>query len=389
MIDVNLLKKLTEKQLLYFKIMRGQNGVLFITAEPGVAKSAIMRTIARKLGLAYYDVRLSMVDEIDVGLFPYKEDIEIDYNDGSGENIKKILSVMSYAIPKWAFNSNKQPSIIHFEELNRAPLAVRNAALQILLERCIGTDFKFTDNVYMCASGNLGDEDGTDIEEFDKALNNRLIHYRHTLTYDEWVQDFANENVHKVIIDFLKNNTEHFNQAIDDKKKSNSKAYATPRSWTFLSDYIIKNYGKEANIIEFIDDIRHIGASYIGDGANARFMRYLDESLKFSIQDIINHYDEIVDQLKDLNRDKKSELLNSLKALDIRKFKPVQKENVKKFILSLSEDEAVSYILEILDNKYNISKVENEENTLAEEFLSDNRFVKFYDAIIQHVPSME
>jgi hypothetical protein len=26
------------------------------------------------------------------------------------------------------------------------------------------------------SSGNLGDEDGTDVEEFDSALNNRLIH---------------------------------------------------------------------------------------------------------------------------------------------------------------------------------------------------------------------
>ena len=389
MIDKKLFETLTEKQKIYFKMMSGQNGVLFITAEPGVAKSAIMRTIARKLKLAYYDVRLSMVDEIDVGLFPYREDIQIDINDGS-ENAKKgILSVMSYAIPKWAYNANQQPSLIHFEELNRAPLAVRNAALQILLERCIGTDFKFNDNVYMCASGNLGDADGTDVEEFDKALNNRLIHYRHFLTYDEWVADFANEHVHRCIIDFLKNNTEHFNQAIDEKKKSDSPAYATPRSWTFLSDYIIKNYGKDAHISDFIDDIRHLGSSYIGDGANSRFMRYLDESLKFSIQDIINKFDEFADQLKELNRDKKSELLNSLKALDIHKFKPHQKENIKKFILTLSEDEAVSYILEIMDNKYTITKIENEENTLAEEFLSDSRFVKFYDAIMQHVPSLD
>jgi hypothetical protein len=36
-----------------------------------------------------------------------------------------------------------------------------------LLEREIGTAFKFNDNVLMMSSGNLGDEDGTDVEEFD------------------------------------------------------------------------------------------------------------------------------------------------------------------------------------------------------------------------------
>ena len=37
----------------------------------------------------------------------------------------------------------------------------------MLHERGIGTEFKFNDNVLMIASGNLGDEDGTDVEEFD------------------------------------------------------------------------------------------------------------------------------------------------------------------------------------------------------------------------------
>ena len=66
--------KLSKREQDYFKLMRGQSGVLFIKAEPGVAKSAIMRSIAQKLDMQYFDVRLSMVDEIDVGLFPYRYD---------------------------------------------------------------------------------------------------------------------------------------------------------------------------------------------------------------------------------------------------------------------------------------------------------------------------
>jgi hypothetical protein len=50
-----------------------------------------------------------------------------------------------------------------------------------------GTAFKFNDNVLMMSSGNLGDEDGTDVEEFDSALNNRLIHINHTLDVQEWL----------------------------------------------------------------------------------------------------------------------------------------------------------------------------------------------------------
>jgi len=382
-------EKLTAKQKKYFRMMFGKSGVLFLTAEPGVAKSAIMRTIAKKMDFQYFDIRLSMVDEIDVGLFPYRKEMELDLEDATGETTKKILSVMSYAIPEWAYMSNLKPTIIHFEELNRAPLAVRNAALQILLERAIGTSFKFNQNVYMVSSGNLGEMDGTDVEEFDRALNNRLIHYKHTLTLPEWIEDFAKDNVHQVIVNFLKSNEEHFLHSYDEKRSKTQESYATPRSWTFLSDYIVNNYGMQSSITDFIDDVRELGASYIGDGANSRFIRYLDESLKFGINDLLNRYDEIKDQLKDLTRDKKSELLNSLKQKNILDFNAKQKENVKRFILTVSEDEAVAYILKILDDEYKYQKVNDADNDVAEEFLTDERFAKFYDAILMHVPNID
>lgn len=387
-VSEQIFNTLTERQKKYFRIMRAQSGVLFITAEPGVAKSAIMKRIASKLGMKYFDIRLSMIDEIDVGLFPYRNDMEIDYNDGSQETVKKLISVMSYAIPEWAVRANQEPTIIHFEELNRAPLAVRNAALQILLERAIGTSFKFNDNVFMVSSGNLGDADGTDVEEFDRALNNRLIHVSHTLTLPEWISDFADEHVHPVIVSFLKDNEEHFLHSFDEKRSKESAAYATPRSWTFLSDYIVSNYGMDSSIREWVGDMREISSSYVGSGASQRFIRFLDESLRFGVRDILDRYDEIKSQLKQITRDKKSELLNALKGMDMNTLTQKQKDNVKNFILILSEDEAVSFILKLLDNDYKYMKNNDGENDMLEQFLSDERFEKFYDAILKHVPDM-
>ena len=379
---------LTDRQKRYFRIMRSQSGVLFITAEPGVAKTAIMKTIAKKLGLNYFDVRLSMIDEIDVGLFPYRKDVNINFEDGSKEGVDKIISVMSYAIPEWAYNANQAPSLVHFEELNRAPLAVRNAALQLLLERQIGTDFLFNDNVMMVSSGNLGEKDGTDVDEFDRALNNRLIHFNHTITLPEWISDFATGRIHPIVINFLKTYEEHFLHSFDERRSMESAAYATPRSWTFLSDYIVKNYGIESSIREWADDIREIGVSFVGAGASGRFVRYLDESLRFGVNDLLDRYDDIKDMLTGLNRDKKSELLNALKGMNLNQLKPKQKENLKRFILTLSKDEAVSFILKVLDD-YKYMKTNDDDNEMMEDFLSDDRFLKFYDAIQKHVPDID
>jgi hypothetical protein len=116
---------LTPRERKYFRTMWPKSGVLYITSKPGIAKSAIARTIADKMGFRYMDLRLSMADETDFK-FPFLKDENYD-----GKDIK----VSGYAVPEWAFEANQQPTIIHFEELNRAPQFVRNAALQILLER--------------------------------------------------------------------------------------------------------------------------------------------------------------------------------------------------------------------------------------------------------------
>ena len=325
---------LTPRERKYFMTMWPKSGVLYITSKPGVAKSAIARSIADKMGFKYLDVRLAMSDETDFK-FPFLKDAEYKGN---------IFKVSGYAVPEWAFESNNQPTIIHFEELNRAPQFVRNAALQILLERQIG-EFKFNNTVLMMASGNLGEEDGTDVEEFDNALNNRLIHFSHTLGADEWVDNFGKTNCHPTIVSYIRAYPEKLYQ----NPTENTKAYATPRSWLFLSDFITKNFGMECSPREFLPYLQEVAHGYIGNGAQ-RFLQYCQEMVNITIQDIIDRYDKVEKELDKYNRDKNSELIQSLKEFDIKKFTEKQLENVTKFLKRVSDDELTAYLLHILDN---------------------------------------
>jgi len=394
-------ESLSDREKKYYKMMNAKSGVLYITSAPGYAKSAIMRSIANKMGFQYFDIRLSMVDETDVGLFPTIDEIPI-------EDVKQKM--LAHVAPKWAYMANTMPTIIHFEELNRSTLAVRNAALQMLLEREIGAFFKFNENVMMCASGNLGEEDGTDVEEFDQALNNRLIHIEHTLPYPEWVEQYANENVCPVIVQFLKTHTEHYYKKPDERNQRN-KAYATPRSWTFLSDYIFQNFGemvprldnqgkemldeqgntklfkKFPNIRVWINDIKEIGHGYVG-ASNARFIRYCEDTLKITLDDVLDRFDDIEDDVKNFNRDKKSELLANMKERKISQLKTKQSENLIRFLQTISDDEIVGYLLHVLDIEYTLSE-DTKDNKAAEKFLADKRFNKFRDAIMKHVDDEE
>lgn len=332
---VDKLPSLTAKEKKYFAVMWAKYGVLNITSKPGVAKSAIGRSIAQKTGFRYVDIRLSMIDETDVGLYPAVSDVEVD-----GQSVK----CLDFVVPRWAIEANKQPTIIHFEELNRASQQVRNAALQILLEREIGMNFKFNDNVLMMSSGNLGDEDGTDVEEFDAALNNRLVHINHTLSVDEWLGDFAAENCHKLISSFIKVHPEQMYKTSD-----NAKGYATPRSWTMLSKFITENYGMEASPRDFLPLLKEVASGYIGNSA-MKFIQYCEDMLNISIEDVINNYDGIKKDLEKYNRDKNSELIQSLKEKDIASLTEKQLGNIVKFLNNVGDDEKTAYLLWILDN---------------------------------------
>lgn len=322
---------LTEREKLYFMMMYPKSGVLYLKSEPGIAKSAIAKSIADKMGFKYKDIRLSLVDETDVGLYP---SLTVDGD----------TKVLDYVVPRWALEANKYPTVIHFEELNRSSLQVRNAALQILLDRKIGSDFEFNSDVLMIASGNLGESDSTDVEEFDSALNNRLIHFEHSLTFPEWKRDFGAANIHSIIISFLKNYPQCMYQYSE-----NCDAYATPRSWTFLSDFIVTNFGEDSSPSSFLETLMRVGYSYIGNTAE-KFIKYCQNMSTLKIEDIIENFDNFKSEIINYNRDKVSELLMSLKSINLYELKSSEVANVIKFLDVLSKDELTSYLIFVLDS---------------------------------------
>jgi hypothetical protein len=173
---------------------------------------------------------------------------------------------------------------------------------------------------------------------------------KHTLSYPEWVEGFAKDNVHRTIVNYLNLHPENLYKTADGVA-----AYATPRSWTFLSDFIVTNFGPEAHPREFLPTLREVAASYVGNSA-MKFLQYCDDMLNINIDDIINNYDRVAGDLAKYNRDKNSELIQSLKEMDLTKLTEKQLSNVTKFLKQVGDDELTGYLLFILDNNLDISK---------------------------------
>lgn len=364
-ISEKLLNTLSERERFYFDVMNSGNS-LYLRGKPGMAKSAIGLAIAEKLGINYIDRRLSQIDETDIGLYPVLNDAfsklerlgkmvkqgiltEEEFEDLKKPIIASIkegqVDILHFAVPEWAFNSNLKPTIIHLEELNRANVHVRNAALQLLNERQIG-DLKLNENVFLMSSGNLGEEDGTEVDEMDLALSNRLIIVDHDMPYEEWIEQYAKYHVWHIIIDYVRAYPGEYYKLPNEREIR----YATPRSWTNLSKFIKHKWGDSPNLKEVTEFLLHHGRDFVGNSIT-NFVRYCQDLSNININDILIRWDEVSHEVSAFNRARISELISTLRHMDYTTFKDYQFNNMLKFLESLkgNEDELTSFLINVLD----------------------------------------
>lgn len=324
-IDLHITKEqwdsLTELEKTYVGVLLSKN-VLFLVGPPGMAKSAIGNAIAKKIGVQYIDVRLSQKDSIDIGGFPYLSE--------TGMTDEQLSKQLSYATPDWAIKANSMPCIIHFEELNRSSKAVRDAALQILNERMIGSFFSFKENVMLMASGNIGTADATDVDDLDAAVMGRICTIKHHLSLKQWREAWANDNVWSVILDYLQANEDDYYAA----EIPEGEPFTSPRSWTNLSNYCKKMiciYSDDPNAFilkseknknslqceatsdilnKLAQDMFIVGAGLVGSSAATRFANYLRTyQTRLTLQQVINEWDKYKNKIKSSDEQFRMEIL--------------------------------------------------------------------------------
>lgn len=350
-IGYNTLTKIEKK---FFDIMFAKAGTLYVKGRAGEGKSAIMKSIAVKLGWNYIDLRLSQCDELSVGLFPALEERKAD------EKYRNF----TFAVPKWAIEANERPTIINFEELNRSTQAVMNAVLGILNERAIGEFFTFNESVLMCSTGNMGEEDGTVVNEMDAALKNRLITFKHSLTLPDWIDGYANDNVAELIVTYLRNKTSEFYK-LPVNKVHELDAFASPRSWSNLSKFAETMLGDQIdNPTALRNVVMEYGSMYLGTSA-AAFANYLEEIGIISYRDVLDNYKKVKSQVKKLTRPQLTEMINEIERLDLNELKVKQVDNLGDFLTHLEDDNMASYFQKLYDKHFGDITDEGIDEALA------------------------
>ncbi len=332
------LSKLSKREQMYYRVLRSNSGVLNLIGRPGVSKTSTLRALAKKMGWAFFDLRLTTMDETDLGSYPLLRQLD-------------DIDVVTYAIPDWAIEANKanQGALIVFEELNRANITLRNAALKVLLEKEIGTKFKFADHVHMCATGNLGADDDTEVETFDAALKSRLITFEHKMDLEEWSEEFGNENIHSDIMYFLKHNPHQYHPTV---KTEDARTITNPRTWTFLSDYIIANFGKDSRYADYIADLEQIGPSFVNNATILEFLKFTKEKNSISFQDILDNKNNILSKkfFDKLDRDIVARLMTDIKEINLNGITKKQCDNLIEFLKYAEQDSLTNFLYEILSS---------------------------------------
>ena len=224
---------------------------MFLWGPPGIGKSEVVADITAELGGFMIDLRLGQMDPTDIRGIPF-------YN--------KELGKMDWAPPidlPDAELASQYPVIVLFmDEMNSAAPAVQAAAYQLVLNRRIGK-YRMPDNVVMIAAGNRESDKGVTYR-MPTPLANRFVHVEMRADFATWQEWAVKNQIHKDVVGYLSFAKQDL---YDFDAKSSSRAFATPRSWVFVSELLED---------EDLDDVTatDLIAGTVGEGLAVKFQAH-------------------------------------------------------------------------------------------------------------------
>ena len=222
---------------------------VFLWGPPGIGKSEVVSEIAEELGGLMIDLRMAQMEPTDIRGIPY---------------FNKDLGKMDWAPPVDLPDeelASKYPIIVLFlDEMNSAPPAVQAAGYQLVLNRAVGK-YKLPDNVVIVAAGNRDSDKGVTYR-MPMPLANRFLHLEMRADFTAWQNWAVNKGIHKDVVGYLSFAKQDL---YDFDSKSASRAFATPRSWCFVSDLL-----KDEDDVDS-DTLFNLVAGAVGEGLAVKF----------------------------------------------------------------------------------------------------------------------
>ena len=224
---------------------------LFMWGPPGIGKSDIVGQITKQLKNSHLiDIRLSLWEPTDIKGIPYY---------AANDN------VMAWAppqeLPTEKFAAQFDNIVLFLDEMNSAAPAVQAAAYQLILNRRVG-QYKLPDNVLIVAAGNREADKGVTYR-MPAPLANRFVHIELAVNFDDWFSWAVENKIHNDVVGYL---TFAKKDLYDFDPKSPSRSFATPRSWSFVSE-LLDDDDDENTTTDLV-------SGSVGEGLAVKFMAH-------------------------------------------------------------------------------------------------------------------
>jgi len=222
----------------------------FLWGPMGIGKSELIAGITEEMGGAVIDLRMATMEPTDLRGIPY---------------FNKETCTMSWAapveLPTEEFAAKYPIVVLFLDEMNSAAPAVQAAAYQLVLNRRVGT-YTLPKNVVMVAAGNRETDKGVTYR-MPAPLANRFIHLEMRVDFESWQEWAVLHRIHKDVVGFV---TFSKDSLFNFDPKSPSRSFATPRSWTFVSE-LLEDDSSDSTMTDLV-------AGSIGEGLAIKFMTH-------------------------------------------------------------------------------------------------------------------
>ena len=220
---------------------------IFMWGPPGIGKSDIIKQIGDEQDREVIDVRLSLWEPTDIKGIPY-------YNSQT--------NTMTWAPPAELPTDPDSTAILFLDELNSAAPATQAAAFQLVLNRRVGT-YVLPKGVSIVAAGNRDGDKGVTYR-MPAPLANRFVHLELRTDYEDWLNWATSNRIHEQVVGYVGFAKQDL---YDFDPRSASRSFATPRSWSFVSELLGDDTLPENTLTDLV-------AGAVGEGLAVKFMAH-------------------------------------------------------------------------------------------------------------------
>lgn len=222
---------------------------------PGIGKSSIVKQAAKELNIDLVDLRLPQLDPPDLRGIPVPN---------------RETKTCDWFYPEYL--PTKGEGILFLDEIEKALVPVKNAALQLVLDRQVGS-YVLPDGWSIVCAGNRED-DGAFSTQLGSALANRMMHFQIEPDYHAWLAWAVENKINDTILGYLSFRQDHLY-----RYDPGANAFPTPRSWEMVNTMLkdVENITEQNELLEAV----------VGEAVGREYRAWLTVYKNVNVDDII------------------------------------------------------------------------------------------------------